>query len=751
MARTNKILLIIFLGIVSSNLWSQSGTVKGRVFNAINNEPIAFATIVIEGTQLGVTSDENGLYKIDELDPGSYNITCTFVGFKRVRFDEIRVSSTKATQLDIPMEEVTSELDVVTIKASAYRKSEESPVSLQTISATEIYRNPGGNRDVSKVIQILPGVGSTASFRNDIIVRGGAPNENRFYLDGIEVPNINHFATQGSSGGPVGMLNVNFMRELDFYAGAFPVNRGNALSSVLDFKQIEGNDEQLSGSFQVGSSDAGLTLDGPIGDKTTILLSVRRSYLQFLFKAIGLPFLPTYNDFQYKQVVKFDKKNQLTIIGLGAIDDFELNLDANDGVTDIDELNSNNYVLGVLPVNSQWNYAVGANYKHFSEKSYQTVVVSRNHLNNKATKYFQNIEQEENLLLFYNSAEIENKFRFENTKRLKGFKWNVGFGFENVNYENSTFSRIEVQGEPLLVDFNSELSFNKMSAFSQLSKSYLENRLSLSIGIRTDFNDYSDDMNNPLEQISPRLSASYGLTDKLSVSFNIGRYYQLPAYTVLGFRNFDGNLINKDNNVKHIQADHIVFGLAYNPTDFSKITLEGFQKTYSKYPFLLRDSISLANLGGDFGVIGNEPVASTSDGRSYGLEVLIQQKLSKSIYGIISYTYVRSEFEDKNGVFKPSAWDNQHILNVTAGKKLKKNWEVGMRFRYLGGAPFTPFDRDVTARQDVWDISQSGVLDWNRLNAERNQASHGLDLRIDKTWYFKKWSLNAYLDIQNAY
>jgi len=732
-------------------LFAQTGLIKGRVFNSINNESIPFANIVIDSTLRGTTSDMDGNYRIENLKPGSYNVLVSYIGFKKAIYYEIMVNSTKPTILDISLIEESSELSEIEIKAAPFIKKEESPVSLRSISATEIYRNPGGNRDISKVIQILPGVASTVSFRNDIIIRGGAPNENRFYLDGIEVPNINHFATQGSSGGPVGMINVNFIREVDFYSGAFPANRGNALSSVIEFKQINGNDEKLTGNFMLGSSDFGLTLDGPLGEKSTFIFSARRSYLQFLFKALGLPFLPTYNDFQYKQVYKINNKNQITLIGLAAIDDFKLNTEVNDGITDIDILDRNNYILGVLPVNSQWNYAIGANWTHFSDHSFQNLIFSRNHLNNKTIKYQDNVEQPNLLLLDYNSQEIENKVRFESTKRKAGWKWNIGVSFEDVRYTNSTYNKKELNGSIAIIDFESELRINKFSAFTQISKAFAKDKLSLSLGIRTDFNNYSDQMNNPFDQLSPRFSASYSINKKLNANFNIGRYYQLPAYTVMGYRDQLNNLVNKDNGVTYIRADHVVGGFDYNPTQYSKISIEGFYKKYNNYPFLLADSISLANLGGEYGVIGNEAVSSSSDGKSYGLEILMQQKLSNTIYGIISYTWVRSEFQDKTGKYIPSAWDNQHILNIAAGKKLKRNWEAGMKFRLLGGAPYTPYNIELSSLKTVWDVTRTGILDWNRLNTLRNQVSHGLDIRVDKRWYFRKWALDLYLDIQNIY
>lgn len=746
-----NLFICIIAFICSFNLSAQTGVLKGRVFNNINNEPIPFATIYIDELKKGTTSDENGVYKIDQLIPGTYTILTSFLGFKNTLSKEILISSTKPTTLNISLIEETAQLSEVELKTNPFRKKEESLISFQTISASEIYRNPGGNRDISKVIQVLPGVANTLSFRNDIIVRGGAPNENRFFLDGIEVPNINHFATQGSSGGPVGMLNVNFIREVEFYSGAFKANRGNALSAVLDFTQIEGNDEKLTGTFMLGSSDVGLTLDGPISKNSSFLFSARRSYLQFLFKALKLPFLPTYNDFQYKQSITIDKKNQLTIIGLAAIDDFELNTSVNDKVSDPTIIQRNNYILGNLPINNQWNYTVGAKWVHYAANSNQTLVVSRNYLNNKAIKFKDNIEISENLLIDYQSEEAENKLRFESDHRFDSWKWNWGAGYERANYQNETFRKKEVNGQVITKDFTSSLTFNKYALFTQLSNSFFNDRLALSLGIRSDFNDYASSKKNPLKQFSPRFSASYSITEKLTANFNTGTYFQLPPYTVLGFRNNDLVLVNKQNKVTYIKSNHVVGGLEYNPNVNAKISIEGFYKKYKNYPFLLNDSISLANLGGDFGVIGNEEVKSISNGRSYGIEFLAQQKLSTSIYGILSYTFVRSEFTDKNNLYIPSSWDNKHLLNITLGKKLKRNWEIGAKFRLLGGAPYTPYNYEISALKPVWDVTQQGVFDWNKLNTKRNPTAHTLDIRIDKKWYYKSWSLNVYLDVQNAY
>jgi len=734
--------LSLFLFIPMS-IMAQNGIIKGKVSDKASNEPIPFANVLVLGTDFGANTDENGLYEITGLIPGLYNIRVSFVGYEDATTFEIQVTNSKPALVDLALESTSQKLDEVVVKAPPFKKTEESPVSLRTIGVAEIQRNPGGNRDISKVVQTLPGVTITPAFRNDLIIRGGAPNENRFFLDDVEVPNINHFATQGASGGPVGLINVNFINEVDFFSGAFPANRGNAVSSVFNFRQRDGRDDRVGGTFMVSATDIGLTLEGPIGDKTTFLLSARRSYLQFLFKIFELPFLPIYNDFQAKVKIKLDKKNELTFIGLGAYDQFELNLEAN-------ETEEQQSILDRLPENPQWNYTNGLVYKHYRPNGYYTVVLSRSMLDNKAIKYYQNDRSNpDNLILDYQSQEIENKLRLENTVRAGDFRLNYGVGYEFARYNNRTFSKIFTSAGPQTVDYGSAFNLSKYSLFGQISRKFLNSRLSLSAGLRADGNSYSEEMSNLLEQLSPRLSASYSLTKNLALNFNTGIFYQLPPYTLLGYQEA-GEFINKNNGIQYIRNNQVVAGLEFNTNNNARITVEGFYKGYANYPFLLRDSLTLANLGGDFGVVGNEPAIPRSKGRSYGLEFLFQQRLFKGFYGIAAYTLGWSEFEDKNGELLPSSWDARHIVNLTLGKKLKKDWEIGINWRFQTGLPRTPFS-DLSSLVANWDVNGRGIPDYNRLNTERSEAINFLDFRVDKKWFFPKWSLNLYFDIENMF
>ena len=736
----------LILILLSVSLHSQTVRVYGSVKNALNNEPIPFANVIIDGTSKGATSDIDGNFELFEIEPGTYNFKCSYIGFNTYLKAEIQLTPNKNLRLDFALTENAQIIGEVQVTANTFNKTKESPTSLRTINASEILRSPGGNRDISKVIANLPGVSSSPSFRNDIVIRGGAPNENRFFLDGVEIPNINHFATQGSSGGPVGILNVNFIREVDFYSGAFPANRGNALSSVMELKQINGSDEDFSASFMVGSSDAGLTINTPLSEKSSLLLSARRSYLQFLFKALQLPFLPTYNDIQLKYTFNPNPKNQFNVIGLAAIDNFNLNPDANEVIDDPQKLAQNEYTLNNLPINEQWNYTLGGTWKRFFDNSNLLVVMSRSHLNNTAIKYQDYADLYSPKIIDYESQEIENKSRIEYNFRENNIKFNVGLNLEDATYLNST-QRILTSEESIYTKLvETDLHFIKYGAFAQLSKTYLVDRLVTSIGFRIDGNSFTENTTTP--NFSPRLSLSYNLSVKSSLNTNLGRYYQLPAYTILGF-GLNNNFFNQD--AEYIRCDHAVLGFEYNPSNYSKITVETFYKQYDNYPFSIIDSISLANLGGDFGVIGNEDISSISEGRSYGVEFLAQQKLSSSIYGIMSVTYYKSEFEDKNGELIPTAWDNRFIFNMTAGKKFKRNIELGLKFRYSGGAPYTPIDLATSSNVEIWNINQRGVLNYNALNTERLKNVHGVDLRLDKKWYFNKWSLNAYIDVENLY
>lgn len=746
-----KSILIFLILIISFTSFSQ-GIIQGRITNPTNGDPVAFANVLVLDTEFGAITDEEGFYTIESIPPGLYNVRASFVGYKTETRYEVRVTLAKSLQLDFELTEDASELGEVVV-SSEFSRSEETPLSVRKLNSNEIERYPGGNRDISRVIQALPGVASTPSFRNDILIRGGAPNENKFFVDEIEVPVINHFSTQGSSGGPVGLLNVNLIKNVDLVAGGYPANRMDALSSFFEIQLKEGNRENMQTQLTLGASELTLSNEGPIGEKTTYLLSARRSYLQGLFKVLGLPFLPTFNDFQVKTTTKLNDKTELTFIGVGAIDQFELNKEIPEDETG-EDLENRLYLLDVLPVQSQWNYTTGLKLKRFRENGFWTFVLSRNMLNNEAEKYYQNEESSEaNLLYRYISQESENKFRAENNIFGTGYTLKYGVNYEYSRYYINNYDRATLANSSEVIDVESTSNFHEYGAFISGTKYAMDERLLISGGIRMDGSDFGKTAQNPFNQLSPRVSISYQLKPNLFATANAGIYYQKPPYTVLGYRDNSGELVNQNSDVRYIQNNQLIAGLEFlAPQRNRRFTMEAFYKKYKNYPSSIRNGIALANLGADFGVIGNEPVESNAEGRAFGLEFLAQQRLFKNFYGIASLTLVRSEFTNPNTEgYIPSSWDNKVILSLTAGKRFNKDWEVGMRWRFLGGTPYTPYDVDESSLISNWDLRGQPIYDYTQINSQRLSAFHQLDLRVDKKYYFPKWSLNWYVDIQNAY
>jgi outer membrane receptor for ferrienterochelin and colicin len=738
-----KSTILFFVLLFSSQAFAQKGVLKGRIYDAKTNQALEFAAILIQGTTISSTTDLDGNYLFEGIEPGFKRLVISLVGYEKTISSEVQVQGNQTTFLDVAVEQTAVQLSEVTVRSNINIKKIESPISVLSIGVQEIEKSAGANRDVSKVVQALPGVGATDPNRNDLIVRGGGPSENVFYLDGIEIPVINHFATQGSSGGTVGVINPDFVREISFYTGAFPANRGNALSSVMEIKQKDGSKDRLHTKLSVGASDAALTIDGPIGKKSTFIVSARQSYLQFLFAAIGLPFLPTYNDFQVKYKIQLDKKNEISFIGIGAIDDMVLN----SGISNPTE--SQRYLLAYLPTYKQWNYTVGTVYKHYGDTHYDTWVLSRNMLRNSNFKYLEN-DETKGKTSDYKSDEAENKLRFERNYPDLPIKLSYGAGIKYSHYTNETSRKLYLNNTVANLNYSTAINLFGYQAFVQASDQYFDDKLKLSLGINFAGLNYNDNMRNPFNQFSPRLSASYQLSEKLDLNANVGRYALQPAYTTLGFKNAAGVFVNQNENLRYTISNQAIVGFDYRPMDKVRMTVEGFYKGYHNYPFSVQDGLSIASKGTEYGQVGDEEIVSTGKGRAYGVEFMAKIMEMNKMNLTATYTYFRSEFTNLAGNYVPSSWDTRHLLNLIASYKLPKNWNVAIRWRFVGGAPYTPIDSKSYVKA-AWDVTNQPYLDYSKFNTLQLPSAHQLDLRIDKEFYFKKWVLNLYTDIQNVY
>ena len=738
--RIRRISFFILLCCLCWNVFAAEYQIKGVVIDKSTRQPLEFVNVLVVGLGIGASTDANGNFLITQVPPGIYRLQASFLGYKTELTPEYRVNHV-TPYVQIELEEENASLNEVIVTASPFQKVPESPVSLRVIGLQEIEKAPGANRDISKVVQNYPGVAfSPIGYRNDLIVRGGGPSENRFYLDGVEIPNINHFSTQGASGGPVGLIDADLIRSVKFYSGAFPADKGNALSSVLDFSLRDGDMERNSLKATLGASEVSLSSNGHIGNKTSYLVSVRRSYLQALFKILGLPFLPAYTDASFKIKTRFDSHNELTLLGLGGIDRMKLNL----GIEGEDA----EYMLSYLPEINQETYTVGGVYRHYSQRHVQSIVLSQSYLNNRNVKYRDNDESsEENLTLRLGSIEQETKLRMENTSSWSVWKVKAGFDLNYSRYKSNEYRKVFANALREY-DYHTDLSLWRWGMFASVDYAAPDKSFTASMGVRTDGNNYSDKMKELWRQLSPRLSVSYRLIEGLTLSGHVGLYYQLPSYTALGFKGEEGEYVNR--HLDYISVSQESLGLSWTPNENMELSAEGFYKLYGHMPFSLSDQIPLSCKGNDYGTIGNEALSSEAKGRSYGVELMFKWLLTQKLNLSSSLTIFKSEFKDgEQGSYVPSAWDNRFILNMSGTYNFPKHWSLGAKVSCIGGSPYTPYDVEKSSLVEAWNVQRRAYYDYSRYNQERLPVFGQLDVRVDKTFYLKKCMLGFYLDIQN--
>ncbi len=717
--------------------------VRGKVIDRVSREPVVGALVSSAlSKDLQALTDTAGVFLLQRVPPGITSFRVKAMGYVACETPEYVVSAV-TPEVNVELEEDVKLLDVLTVRPKLYQKTVESPLSVQVIGVREIEKSPGAGRDISRIVRGYPGVAfSPVGYRNDLIVRGGGPSENRFYMDGIEIPNINHFATQGATGGPVSIVNADLVREIKFYTGAFPADRSGAMSSVLDFTLREGLTERQSVKATLGASEAALSGSGHIGKKTTYLYSIRQSYMQLLFKMIGLPFLPNFIDGQVKVKSRLTPHDELTLMALGGIDRMDLNTDLKG------EDESSDYILSYLPKIEQETFTVGANYKHYAGRHTQTFVLSHNYLNNKNLKYRDNDESmDENLIFRLKSAEQKTTFRFENKTTWTG-GWQLKGGAE-VNYlDYANRERRLLQNGNRAV-YCTDLGLVAYGASATVAYSQPEERWNASLGLRMDGNNYSSLMSKPWTQLSPRASFRYFFTPHWSAAASAGWYHQMPPYTALGFEDEAGQRLNK--NLRYMNVAQTALGGEWKPNEKWAVSVEGFYKSYHRVPLSVADGVPLTCKGTEYGVVGSEELVSTAQGRAYGVEALVRWTLPDRLNLTGSLTWYRSEYRaNAQSAYIPSAWDNRILLNMSGTYDLPRKWSVGFRLSCIGGAPYTPYDEALSSLVSYWDIHGKSAYDYSRYNTERLPAYAQLDVRVDKDFYFKRWRLGLYIDLQNV-
>jgi len=699
------------------------GEIVGTVVQAETQEPIIGANIVIVGTTQGTTSNTEGNFSIKNVAIGTCQVRVSSIGFETRVITDVVVNNTKPAELKVSLRETGLELETTEVVATYFSKNSDAPLSTQTQSNEEIRRLPGGLEDVVRAISILPGVAQVQAGRNDLIVRGGAPSENLYVIDNLEIPNINHFGTQGASGGPLSFINLDYVRGTQFSSGGFGVRYGDKLSSVLTLDLQDGRKDKLGGKLTISASQFGVNLEGPINEQNSFLFSARRSYLDFIFKAAGFSFVPEYWDFLGKSSFKLDSKNSISFVGIGVLDNVKYFNSTSEKRFD------NSRVLG----SDQRQFIFGATWKHLAPSGYTNVTLGQ-------TNVDYDYVQRDTVLqpVFSNTSfEYETSLRGEMVMQV-GEHSELTFGAigKIVNFSSSMFLR------QFLTDYGQNISVNaqydtmalKAGFYTQFSRSIAPWKFTF--GLRSDYF-------NLLEKnivLSPRFSVSYKFSSSTSVTASVGKYFQSPSYIWLV-----SNPANR--NLRFINVNQYILGVEQTMRSDTKISIEGYVKKYSDYPASIKQPfLVLANSGAGFGgreesfaSFGVDSLASKGNGEARGIEFFIQKKLSEiPCYGTFGISYSQSKFTALDGKERASSFDQRWIINIGGGYIFDEAWEVGTKFRFATGRPYTPY-------------ASSGTKNIDLYNTVRVGNNHSLDVRIDRRWMMKNWMLVTYIDVQNVY
>jgi len=716
------LIIITYQSLLAQNL---SGEVYGRVIDNSTKQPIPFANIIVLDTNFGAASDENGFFKIDNIPVNTYQVKASVVGFNSQIKTDVVLQTAKPTEINFELAPQAIELEGITVTSDYFRKDPLEVNSIRNFSYEEIRRSPGGFEDVVRALSILPGVAQADAGRNDLIVRGGAPSENLYLINGIEVPNINHFGTQGATGGPLSYVNLDFVRETSFSTGGFSSLYGDKLSSVLNINLRDGREDRIGGKGTISASQFGLNLEGPISQSSNFIFSARRSYLDFIFKAADFAFVPEYYDVLLKADFNTHAQDAFSFLFISAFDNVKFFNDTEDQRFD------NSRILGT----DQVQYVAGFTYRHLFTNGFFNLALSRNYVDYDS-------RQSDSLLnpIFTNkSKEEENSLRADLVFKLsKTSELNIGGTAKLIeaDYDILFPTFITSFGDSLPVtSLKTENTYTKFGIYTNFN-TLLFNKLTANVGVRSDIFTAL----NKKVYFSPRLSLSYALTDLTNINFSTGMYHQSPSYIWL--EAFESN-----KDLRMIKVNQFVLGFDHRITSDALLKVEAFYKDYDNYPTsMIRPYLVLANTGAgftgsddNFSSFGLEQLVDAGFGKARGIELSLQKKLSEiPYYGIFSFTYSKSDYTSLDGIERSGSYDQNWIVNLSGGYKFDEFWEVSSKFRFASGKPYTPFNPD-------------GSQDIAKYNTARMKSSHSLDVRVDKRWYFSGWTLITYLDIQNIY
>lgn len=721
---------------------AQDYVLRGTITDNKTKEVLIGASVSVVGNpKLGGTTNEEGKFAIEFPKAGDYQIAVSYLGYKTQTVTNLKVRASKPLTISVELIEEVSSSDIVEVTGSYFASELKVEVSTLNLSQEEIRRFPGGFEDVVRTVSTLPGVAiNVEQGRNDLLVRGGGPSENLYVVNNIEIPNINHFGTQGGGNGSLSYINLDFVEDVTFSTGGFSARYGNKLSSVLELDLTEGRSDRFGGKATLSATQIGLNLEGPVGDDASYLLSIRKSYLDWIFKASGLPFVPVYSDANFIYNQTFRDNDKLSFMSFITSDHTDKELSTEE----------NRVFNAQLMNNRQQQFINGLNYRYMLAKGYIDFTANAN------IQRYRLSQDDESLRRYFTNKSDEVEYigkvqlfrQFSKTHAMR-----FGAQLKSVaNTSKTSFADTIVDRSGNRVAL-SQLGIDKTTLSEDRSAqtfgAFLESDLSFGklqalLGIRYDHYGF---INNP-DVIVPRLNLRYKLNDLSNIKASVGRYAQAPSYVWVQ------NPVNRD--LEPLINDMLVLGYERYLTSDMKLSLEGYYKSYSDLPTGKisggNDYLVITNTGADyggrrdnFGSFGYQPFVSDGKGNAYGVELFMQKKYSDTpYYGQLSLSYNKSEVTAGNGKSYPTIFDQRIIFNLSGGYKFSDRWEASGRFRFYTGRPTTPIYVPSENGGELQNLPSEYL-------SERLDAGHQLDIRVDRYTYYQRFTLIYYLDIQNVY
>ncbi|MCK4893465.1 MAG: TonB-dependent receptor [Calditrichia bacterium] len=705
-----------------------TGRVEGRLIDAETKMPLIGANILIINTVLGAASDMKGEFVIENVPVGNYSLQFSYIGYKSVIKTDviIRPGRRSFVQAELNMAAISS--DEVVVTAGYFNQKSDQPLSLANFSREEIRRAPGSAGDVSRIILGLPSLAKMDDQSNNLIVRGGSPLENTFYIDNMEMPNINHFPTQGASGGAIGILNVDLIEDVDFHTGGFSAVYGDKLSSIMNINFREGNRSRYDVQLDLNFAGFGGVAEGPLLNKGSWLVSARRSYLDFLVKTVnvGSTMAPSFGDYQGKLVYDLNPAHKLTLIGIYA-----------------DEHNSPDQETAIendmVFFGNQDNYQsmLGVNWQAL----WQKIGYSNTSITYNGARFVEDFYETGSGDPLGRNRSFEQSITFRNVNHFKlhpNHSLEIGAEIKALNSDFNNYQDEYSDAFGNLVPASyvlEEIREHKVSGFASYIFKPMPS-LTTTMGIRTDYFSYNNNFH-----LSPRIAFSYQLNSRLKINGATGVYYQnLPLLL----------LVSSDRNrdLKDLYAVHYIAGMEYLLTASTRMTMEFYQKNYRDFPidltqpglFLLDEVFYKQGY-----VFNNQQLNSVGKAYSRGIELMIQKKLARDFYGLASASFFRTRYQGADDTWRNRIFDNRLIVSIEGGYKPNSRWEFSLRWIYAGGRPFTPYD--VEASQAL----NRGVYDESQINEDRYPAYHSLNVRFDRRFHFSRSNLILYLSVWNTY